>query len=176
MKDSKPWLLIGCWGRHCVKSKVMVAVDWVRARQGYSHRGCGSASRDSRKSRERWGDIRIYLDTDVTVVISRSQWASNLYQKLIKVVSHGSFVDPLLFVIYFYYIISSSQIGMYIYMQMTQYFTVLLILHWNLPNHSLVTNCFAFIMFSVQFLKAEVQQFEMIQQACAHESPLSGSN
>lgn len=60
MKDSKPWLLIGCWGRHCVKSKVMVAVDWVRARQGYSHRGCGSASRDSRKSRERW----IYLDTD----------------------------------------------------------------------------------------------------------------
>lgn len=43
-----------------MKSKVMVAVDWVRARQGYSHRGCGSASRDSRKSRERW----IYLDTD----------------------------------------------------------------------------------------------------------------
>lgn len=85
-------------------------------------------------------------------MISRSWWASNLYQKLIKVVSHGSFVDPLLFVIYFYYIISSSQIGMYIYMQMTQCFTVLLILHWNLPNRSLVTNCFAFIMFSVQFV------------------------
>lgn len=39
-----------------MKSKVMTAADGLRARQGYSHRGCGSASRDSRKSKERWWD------------------------------------------------------------------------------------------------------------------------
>lgn len=54
VRGSEPWLLIGCWGRHCVKSKVMTAADGLRARQGYSHSGCGSASRDSRKSKEHW--------------------------------------------------------------------------------------------------------------------------
>lgn len=39
-----------------MKSKVMTAADGLSARQGYSHRGCGSASRDSRKSKERWWD------------------------------------------------------------------------------------------------------------------------
>lgn len=56
VKGTEPWLLIGCWGRHCVKSKVMTAVDWVRARHGYSQRGWGSASLDSWKSRDRWWD------------------------------------------------------------------------------------------------------------------------
>ena len=35
-----------------MKSKVMTAEDVVRARHGYSQRGWGSASRDSRKSRD----------------------------------------------------------------------------------------------------------------------------
>lgn len=54
VRGSEPRLLIGCWGRHCVKSKVMTAADGLSARQGYSHNGCGSASRDSRKSKEFW--------------------------------------------------------------------------------------------------------------------------
>ena len=61
MKGSEPWLLTGSWGTHCVKSKVMTAVDWVRARHGYSHRGWGSASRDSRKSRDCWRDRSIII-------------------------------------------------------------------------------------------------------------------
>lgn len=52
VNGSDPWHLIGCSGTHCRKSKVMTALGWVRARHGYSHRGCGSASWDSRKSRD----------------------------------------------------------------------------------------------------------------------------
>lgn len=48
-----PCLLIGCSGTHCVKSNVMTGRGLARARQGYSQRGCGSASQDSRKSKDR---------------------------------------------------------------------------------------------------------------------------
>lgn len=51
-KGSEPRLLIGRWGTSCVKSKAMTCADRVTARHGYSHSGWGSASRDSRKSKD----------------------------------------------------------------------------------------------------------------------------
>lgn len=53
VKGSDPWLTSGSRGSCCVKSKVMTALGDVNARHGYSHKGWGSASRDSRKSRDR---------------------------------------------------------------------------------------------------------------------------
>lgn len=61
VRGSVPWLLIGCSGTHCWKSKVITERGLDRARQGYSHRGWGSASRDSQKSRERWGSEDCFL-------------------------------------------------------------------------------------------------------------------
>lgn len=64
-RGREPWLLIGWVGTHWVKSNVMTAADGVRARHGYSHRGWGSASRDSRKSRERCEDRRVQVSPQV---------------------------------------------------------------------------------------------------------------
>lgn len=57
-----PSLLIGCSGTHWVKSNVMTGRGLVRARHGYSHSGCGSASRDSRKSKDCWSRSQKHIN------------------------------------------------------------------------------------------------------------------
>lgn len=71
-----PWLLMGCSGTHCWKLKVMTGRGSVRAIQGYSHRGWGSASRDSRKSKDCWREsdsVTIYWGFSQSKAVSSSE-------------------------------------------------------------------------------------------------------